>query len=313
MKDNKGMTLIEVVVSLLILSTASLIMVMGFTTAIHTFSDANSYKNAVNELESSLVKDQVNSTRVSVDEKSTKYVITENEGSTPIEVKGTLSKAVSEVEDKVSLSSFKKGKSDDTKKAYKVYNNYLNMMQEMEEYIDGHYSMGTAYIYDSRVTKAVNEWLRNKKNISYDVVTHNIVTDLPKIYAVLYPNVENDSVVDKINSVNSSYDKTNNHYVVPYLYMDNMEYTRFFLQKAYKNVVITMSDYNTEIPPTSLYAIYKNNSGDTDEWYIAKEAISSSDLQNIIKEDIDNNTPEVKLNATLSSNPNWELYKTTKE
>ena len=223
MKDNKGMTLIEVVVSLLILSTASLIMVMGFTTAIHTFSDANSYKNAVNELESSLVKDQVNSTRVSVDEKSTKYVITENEGSTPIEVKGTLSKAVSEVEDKVSLSSFKKGKSDDTKKAYKVYNNYLNMMQEMEEYIDGHYSMGTAYIYDSRVTKAVNEWLRNKKNISYDVVTHNIVTDLPKIYAVLYPNVENDSVVDKINSVNSSYDKTNNHYVVPYLYMDNME------------------------------------------------------------------------------------------
>ena len=42
MKDNKGMTLIEVVVSLLILSTASLIMVMGFTTAIHTFSDANS-------------------------------------------------------------------------------------------------------------------------------------------------------------------------------------------------------------------------------------------------------------------------------
>ena len=313
MKDNKGMTLIEVVVSLLILSTASLIMVMGFTTAIHTFSDANSYKNAVNELESSLVKDQVNSTRVSIDEKSTKYVITENEGSTPIEVKGTLSKAVSEVEDKVSLSSFKKGKSDDTKKAYKVYNNYLNMMQEMEEYIDGHYSMGTAYIYDSRVTKAVNEWLRNKKNINYDVVTHNMITDLPKIYAVLYPNVENDSVVDKINSVNSNYDKTNNHYVVPYLYMDNMEYTRFFLQKAYKNVVITMSDYNTEIPPTSLYAIYKTNSGDTDEWYIAKEAISSSDLQNIIKEDIDNNTPEVKLNATLSSNPNWELYKTTKE
>lgn len=313
MKDNKGMTLIEVVVSLLILSTASLIMVMGFTTAIHTFSDANSYKNAVNELESSLVKDQVNSTRVSIDEKSTKYVITENEGSTPIEVKGTLSKAVSEVEDKVSLSSFKKGKSDDTKKAYKVYNNYLNMMQEMEEYIDGHYSMGTAYIYDSRVTKAVNEWLRNKKNINYDVVTHNMITDLPKIYAVLYPNVENDSVVDKINSVNSNYDKTNNHYVVPYLYMDNMEYTRFFLQKAYKNVVITMSDYNTEIPPTSLYAIYKTNSGDTDEWYIAKEAISSSDLQNIIKEDIDNNTPEVKLNDTLSSDPNWELYKTTKE
>ena len=49
--DNKGMTLIEVVVSLLILSTASLIMVMGFTTAINIFTDANAYKNAINKEE----------------------------------------------------------------------------------------------------------------------------------------------------------------------------------------------------------------------------------------------------------------------
>lgn len=313
MKDNKGMTLIEVVVSLLILSTASLIMVMGFTTAIHTFSDANSYKNAVNEIKSALVKDQVSNTRVSIDDKSTKYVITENEGSTPIEVKGTLNKANSEVEDKVTLSSFKKGKSDDTRKAYKVYNNYLKMMKEMETYINSHYKMGTVLINNSRVTKAVNEWLRNEKNIQYDVVTHDVITDLPKIYAVLYPNVEDDSVVEKINSVNLNYDKTNSHYVVPYLYMENMEYTRFFLQKAYENVIITMSDYNTEVPPTSIYAVYKYDSGDTDEWYIAKEGISSTDLQNIIKEDVNNNTPLVKLNTTLNNNPNWELYKTTKE
>lgn len=313
MKNNKGMTLIEVVVSLLILSTASLIMVIGFTTAINTFTDANSYKNAVNELETTLTKDKVDNTKVSVSEKSTKYVITENEGSTPIEVKGTLSKATSEVEDHVSLSSFKKGKADDTRKAYKVYTNYMTMMEKMEEYIEGHYSMGTASVNDSRVTTAVNEWLKNEKNINYTVVTHNVITDLPKIYAALYPNVEDDSVVDKINSVNSNYDKTNNHYVVPYLYMDNMEYTRFFTQKGYKNVVITMSDYNTETPPTSIYAIYKYDSGDTDEWYIAKEAISSTDLKNIIKEDLDKHTPLVNLTSTLNGNINWELYKTTKD
>ena len=92
MKDNKGMTLIEVVVSLLILSTASLIMVMGFTTAIHIFSDANEYKNAINKEESVLQGDTTYSEEVSIADQDVKYSITVNSGETPIEVKATLKK-----------------------------------------------------------------------------------------------------------------------------------------------------------------------------------------------------------------------------
>ena len=42
-KNVKGMTLIEVVVSLLIVSTASLIMVQGFVTVNRLFSQSNQY------------------------------------------------------------------------------------------------------------------------------------------------------------------------------------------------------------------------------------------------------------------------------
>ena len=45
MKNTKGMTLIEVIISLLIISTASLIIVVGFVTALNLFTDSNHYKD----------------------------------------------------------------------------------------------------------------------------------------------------------------------------------------------------------------------------------------------------------------------------
>ena len=44
MKNTKGMTLIEVIISLLIISTASLIIVVGFVTALNLFTDSSHYR-----------------------------------------------------------------------------------------------------------------------------------------------------------------------------------------------------------------------------------------------------------------------------
>ena len=49
MKNTKGMTLIEVIISLLIISTASLIIVVGFVTALNLFTDSNHYKDVTNK------------------------------------------------------------------------------------------------------------------------------------------------------------------------------------------------------------------------------------------------------------------------
>lgn len=51
-KDIKGMTLIEVVVSLLIISTASLIMVQGFVTVNRLFYESNQYNETTSKCKS---------------------------------------------------------------------------------------------------------------------------------------------------------------------------------------------------------------------------------------------------------------------
>jgi len=50
MKNTKGMTLIEVIISLLIISTASLIIVVGFVTALNLFTDSNHYKDVMKKI-----------------------------------------------------------------------------------------------------------------------------------------------------------------------------------------------------------------------------------------------------------------------
>lgn len=57
-KDIKGMTLIEVVVSLLIISTASLIMVQGFVTVNRLFYESNQYNETTANVRAALIPDE---------------------------------------------------------------------------------------------------------------------------------------------------------------------------------------------------------------------------------------------------------------
>ena len=111
MKDNRGMTLIEVVISLLIVSTASLIMVIGFNTTINMFSSANSYKNSVNDEVSALKGDLVVKDNLTKTTESAKYIIKDENN---VEVVGEVSK-VSSNDDKSSLSLFEIVDEDDNK------------------------------------------------------------------------------------------------------------------------------------------------------------------------------------------------------
>lgn len=79
MKNTKGMTLIEVIISLLIISTASLIIVVGFVTALNLFTDSNHYKDVTNKQQKALVDEENKDTDIDVDDTLANYSITVNE------------------------------------------------------------------------------------------------------------------------------------------------------------------------------------------------------------------------------------------
>lgn len=84
MKNTKGMTLIEVIISLLIISTASLIIVVGFVTALNLFTDSNHYKDVTNKQQKALVDEENKDTDIDVDDTLANYSITVNESGNPI-------------------------------------------------------------------------------------------------------------------------------------------------------------------------------------------------------------------------------------
>ena len=106
MKNTKGMTLIEVIISLLIISTASLIIVVGFVTALNLFTDSNHYKDVTNKQQKALVDEENKDTDIDVNDTLANYSITVNESGHPIIVNGTYKKATSKTYKDVNLSNF---------------------------------------------------------------------------------------------------------------------------------------------------------------------------------------------------------------
>ncbi len=311
MKNNNGMTLIETIIALLILSTATLIMVTGFTTAFRMFNDSNSYKDTTNELETLLQKDDQENTSIEKNEKSTKYVINVTSGGTPIEVKGTLKKVK---KNDISLSSFKNGNSDETRKAQKVYKNYCDMMQQLYTYLEGKRASDkkfsfTAMMDDPKIIEYTNMWLKEKKHVNGTI--SNFINDIPKLYSLIYSNTEINSVVEHIKGNNATFSESDYHDIIPCFYTNkNYEYTSFFYNELYKkNLFLVIGNSDNGTIPDNIYAVYNNYSATdeenkTDEWFVATSLISKSNL---------NDKSFSSFYTDMSNDSNWELYITTKE
>lgn len=84
--DEKGMTLIEVVVAILILSIAGIMFLAGFSTVIHMFGKANDYKNSSDILMTYAEnKEKTNQIELK-DEEDLIYTITRKGDTSPINV-----------------------------------------------------------------------------------------------------------------------------------------------------------------------------------------------------------------------------------
>lgn len=99
--NNKGMSLVEEIVALAIISLASLIMLVGFSTAANVFADSTKYKNITNEQYQVLLNKNYNSENVILSENMANATI--KVGANTFTVEGKQRKATS---NKEMLSAF---------------------------------------------------------------------------------------------------------------------------------------------------------------------------------------------------------------
>ena len=163
MKNTKGMTLIEVIISLLIISTASLIIVVGFVTALNLFTDSNHYKDVTNKQQKALVDEENKDTDIDVDDTLANYSITITEGSKPIVVNGTYKKATSKTYKDVNLSNFIPSiQISETVKGRNIYKNYCKMMQEFSNYLKEQGVTSNDKLFEGKTKEYIKEWMMQK-------------------------------------------------------------------------------------------------------------------------------------------------------
>lgn len=75
MINNKGMTLVEEIVALAIISIASLIMLVGFSTAANDFADSTRYKDITNKQYAALLGNENTDKDINVSNEDAKVII----------------------------------------------------------------------------------------------------------------------------------------------------------------------------------------------------------------------------------------------
>ena len=75
MINNKGMTLVEEIVALAIISIASLIMLVGFSTAANVFADSTRYKDITNKQYAALLGNENTDKDINVSNEDAKVII----------------------------------------------------------------------------------------------------------------------------------------------------------------------------------------------------------------------------------------------
>lgn len=274
-KDIKGMTLIEVVISLLIVSTASLIMVEGFVTVNRLFYQANQYNETTSEVRAALIPDEkgiADSTEnVKVKREQATATVTFYKGTADeVFLQGSIYRATSNQFSDNQLRTFS---SNTTLKATApdapsasigsgLYTSYCEMMEEIKDFLvekgywnasmkiaDGNSSL-KRYIREYLLQYATEEQL-NKIGIGNSNI--NIANELGRVYIARYypdkgefPSITENTakklaVYNKkiYDSNNGDYPGTNNgNYCYPTLvptFTSTMTLDQLYNQNFYKD------------------------------------------------------------------------------
>lgn len=191
--DNRGMTLLELIIALFIITLASIILITGLSTSTKVIQESHQYKNATNEQLASLTKQKAEED-VRVENKQDSIIVSID--GKQITIDGVLQTTSSKNFKDVSLTSFV---IKDTK--VNRYQEYYYKMIELFNKIKGmSKEQGQAYL----------EELKQESGISTDYLYSGwLRNDDFRVFAYLYAGfIEIDQeVIDECNTI---YDGTHN-------------------------------------------------------------------------------------------------------
>ena len=309
MKNTKGMTLIEVIISLFIISTASLIIVVGFVTALNLFTDSNHYKDVTNKQQKALVDEENKDTDIDVDDTLANYSITVNESGNPIIVNGTYKKATSKTYKDVNLSNFiPKIQINEAVKGRNIYKNYCTIMENFSTYLKQKGVASNDKLFEGKTNEYIKEWMMQKTGESKS----DFITNLPKLYASIYPDIELDSLLDVIEEHNPNFEKTKYKYITPCMYMSDekrksLTFKDFFEDGGYKKYVYILAGDKAKKGdrPTDIWALLDNTSvnNNQDTWLIPESKVSTKNIYDVTYQEY---------YTSIINDSRWEHYTTSK-
>lgn len=158
--DNQGMTLLELVMALFIVTLASIILITGLSTTTKVIQESHQYKNATNDQVASLSKQKEEDT-VTIEEKQESIVVTID--GKQIAIEGTLQSALSSNFKDLSMSNFVI--KDKKTNSYQIYYNQMielfNTIKTMTK------EQGQSYLEELKQQSGIaieyfySGWLRN--------------------------------------------------------------------------------------------------------------------------------------------------------
>ena len=221
-----------------------------------------------------------------MDDTLANYSITVNESGNPIIVNGTYKKATSKTYKDVNLSNFIPSiQISETVKGRNIYKNYCKMMQEFSNYLKEQGVTSDDKLFEGKTKEYIKEWMMQKTGANKS----DFITNLPKLYASIYPDIELDSLLEVIGTYNKDFDKEKYKYITPCMYIsdstrENLTYKDFFEDGGYKKYVyILVGDKAKKGDrPTDIWALLDNTTveDDQDTWLIPKSEISTKILEN---------------------------------
>lgn len=159
------------------------------------------------------------------------------------------------------------------------------MMQEFSNYLKEQGVTSDDKLFEGKTKEYIKEWMMQKTGANKS----DFITNLPKLYASIYPDIELDSLLEVIRTYNKDFDKEKYKYITPCMYIsdstrENLTYKDFFEDEGYKKYVFILVGDKAKKGdrPTDIWALLDNTTveDDQDTWLIPKSEISTKILEN---------------------------------
>lgn len=163
-------------------------------------------------------------------------------------------------------------------------------------------------LFEGKTNGYIKEWMMQKTGENKS----DFITNLPKLYASIYPDIELDSLLDVIEEHNPNFEKTKYKYITPCMYMSDekrksLTFKEFFEDGGYKKYVYILAGDKAKKGdrPTDIWALLDNTSvnNNQDTWLIPESNVSTKKIYDVTYQEY---------YTSIINDSSWEHYTTSK-